>query len=181
MRLCQDFFSQKTTTVARSLLGCTLVWKNQEAVITETEAYAGEDDPACHAACGLTPRNQIMYGPCGFTYVYLIYGMYHCLNIVTESKGYPAAVLIRGLDVNNVIENGPGKLCRRLSISKNHNGINLCRDKSHGIYDNSLKDLKIITTPRIGIKKGLEKPWRYVLKKYAKKSDLEFINKQLSE
>lgn len=178
MRLGQDYFSGKTTNIARSLLGCTLVWEEQEALITETEAYAGEDDPACHAACGLTPRNQIMYGPCGFTYVYLIYGMYHCLNIVTESTGYPAAVLIRGLEINNVIENGPGKLCRRLCITKKHNGINLCKERNYGVYENTLKDVEIISTPRIGIKKGLEKPWRYVIKKYARKSDLESIDKR---
>lgn len=103
MRLNRKFFNRDTVDVAKELLGRYLVrrigGKIVKAKIIETEAYCGIEDKACHASKGLTPRTKVMFGPAGFTYVYLIYGMYHCLNIVTEKKGYPAAVLIRGCEL----------------------------------------------------------------------------------
>ena len=97
MKLCDDFYNRSVVEVAQDLLGKTLVFFNFRGVITETEAYRGADDEASHAFKGPTPRSSIMYGPPGYSYVYLIYGLYHCLNIVTEAEGNPAAVLIRGL------------------------------------------------------------------------------------
>src|SRR2546430_489923 len=96
-RLPRSFFVRPTLQVAEELLGKLLVFNNQRGLITETEAYIGQDDPACHAARGMTPRTQVMFGPPGFSYVYFIYGMYHCFNVVTEPEGFPAAVLIRGI------------------------------------------------------------------------------------
>ena len=84
--LCKNFFEQPTVTVAQNLIGTTLVYQDREIIITETEGYVGEDDPACHAAKGRTKRTEVMFGPAGITYVYLIYGMYHCLNIVTKHR-----------------------------------------------------------------------------------------------
>ena len=95
--LNREFFEQSTQKVAQQLLGAQLTFGKKTGIITETEAYIGQDDPACHAARGLTPRTKIMYGPAGYSYVYLIYGMYYCFNIVTQQTGFPAAVLIRGL------------------------------------------------------------------------------------
>ncbi|MBX4190313.1 DNA-3-methyladenine glycosylase, partial [Candidatus Parcubacteria bacterium] len=115
-KLDRQFFEQKTLKVARELLGKYLVRRIGNKVIaakiTETEAYCGPNDKACHASKGRTSRTEVMFGKAGHAYVYLIYGMYHCLNIVTEKENYPAAVLIRGIGSIN----GPGKLCRELKI-----------------------------------------------------------------
>jgi DNA-3-methyladenine glycosylase len=127
-RLTRDFFNRPTVQVAQDLLGKIMVFGSFGGIITETEAYVGQDDPACHAAKGITPRNAIMFGEAGFSYVYFIYGMYHCLNFVTEEEGFPAAVLIRGIQLikpSPHLLNGPGKLCRHLGITRDHNGIDL--------------------------------------------------------
>ena len=130
LRLQRDFYERETVKVAQDLLGKFLCHRYRDklyqAEITETEAYAGFRDKASHACRGQTARNKIMFGPPGFSYVYLIYGMYHCLNIVTEKEGYPAAVLIRGLDYLNC--DGPGKLCREFKITKKENGLDLTGD-----------------------------------------------------
>lgn len=162
--LKRNFFLQPTLNVAVQLLGKKLVYKNKVGIITETEAYIGQDDPACHASCGKTKRNEIMYGIGGFSYVYLIYGMYHCFNIVTEKIGFPSAVLIRSvyIEQNNQHINGPGKLCKYFNITKNENKIDLCLSKDLFVLDNKLK-VTYIKTPRIGIKVGLDKQWRFVI------------------
>ena len=102
-RLDGKFFERPTVKVAQELLGKFLVRKIGKKIIrakiTETEAYCGTRDLACHASKGLTERTKVMFGPAGFSYVYMIYGMYHCLNIVTEKEGNPSAVLIRGVEV----------------------------------------------------------------------------------
>ena len=92
-----SFYNRHVVEVAQDLLGMTLVFKEHRALITETEAYRGIDDGASHAFNGPTPRSQVMFGAPGMSYVYFIYGMYHCLNIVTEPEGHPSAVLIRGV------------------------------------------------------------------------------------
>jgi DNA-3-methyladenine glycosylase len=142
MILKRNFYQQDTLKVAQDLPGCFLVRQIGKKVIrgmiTETEAYIGEDDLACHASRGRTPRTEIMYGEAGHAYVYMIYGMYHCLNVVTEKKNFPAAVLIRGLKIigsptskipkSDFLKlNGPGKLCKFLKIDRKLNGLDLTR------------------------------------------------------
>lgn len=165
-RLTREFFARDTRIVAQELLGKILSFQHHKILINETEAYLGFDDPASHAARGKTPRSLLMYGPAGFSYVYLIYGMYHCFNITTEVEGFPAAVLIRGgylLDQNNEIVsnlNGPGKLCRHLQMTKAHNGIDIITAEDFFVQ-NSDYVCEYIATPRIGIKVGLDKFWRF--------------------
>ena len=164
-KLKRDFFNRDTVDVARELLGRTLVFKTHRGRISETEAYVGQDDPACHAARGLTPRTKPMFGKPGVSYVYLIYGMYFCLNIVTEREGFPAAVLIRGvLDQSGAHLNGPGKLCREWGITKEHNEIDMVTSKELYVLDTPHWEAHEVT-PRIGIKVGLDKQWRFVVKK----------------
>ena len=133
-----NFFDRNTLLVAKELIGKELVYENKHLWITETEAYMGFDDPASHAYKGRTPRNAIMYGKAGFSYIYFIYGMYHCLNIVTEKEGYPAAVLIRGgLLHDGTYLNGPGKLCRYLNLTTAQNKINMTSSSLLFVTDNS--------------------------------------------
>lgn len=161
-----------------------------KCIITETEAYIGKNDPACHAARGMTPRNQVMFGAPGHAYVYFIYGMYFCLNIVTEKEGFPAAVLLRGVVPKTRspqerglyregglyqeggigrplhkkgLYNGPGKLCRELKITKALNGIDVVRSDKLWVESGKNK-LVIKKTPRIGIKEGRDKLWRFLAK-----------------
>lgn len=164
-RLTRPFFDRDTVTVAQELLGKTLVYGDHRGIITETEAYIGQDDPACHAARGLTPRTKPMFGPPGHSYIYFIYGMYFCLNIVTERDGFPAAVLIRGLwHENGTHYNGPGKLCRALGLTKDQNDIDMISSPDLYILDTE-SITEFDATPRIGIKQGLDKHWRFVLSK----------------
>lgn len=165
-KLNRKFFEQNTLTVAKELLGKILVFNNHKGLITETEAYIGEKDPACHASKGRTKRTEVMYGKAGFSYVYLIYGMYYCLNIVTEQQDFPAAVLIRGIKLitQEKTLDGPGKLCKHFGLTKEHNNIDIINNKN--FYVNSsqkLNNIKFIQTPRIGIKVGTELLWRFVL------------------
>lgn len=164
MRLKRDYFLQPTLDVAQDLLGKVLRFKNYEGFITETEAYVGRDDPAYHAARGETPRTSVMFGPPGFTYVYFIYGMYFCLNIVTEAEDFPAAVLIRGIslfapEIKRV--NGPGKLCKELGVTTEHNRIDLTTSEEFFVEDKNIT-LQYVSTPRIGIKVGADRLWRFV-------------------
>ncbi len=153
--------------------------------IVETEAYVGFKDPASHAYRGMTPRNKVMFGDPGYAYVYITYGMHHCLNLVTEKKGYPAAVLIRALEPSDGIElikkrrgrqklkdltSGPAKLCQALDIDRNLNGADLCSDIIY--VENRGKVVKrISSSSRIGIKEGKKKNWRFYIK------DNEFVSR----
>jgi DNA-3-methyladenine glycosylase len=145
--LPQKFFARDTITVARALVGCRLRVMGKDGVevsgrIVEVEAYEGENDPASHAGRGRTPRSEIMFGPAGVAYVYLIYGMHHCLNFVTETEGTPGAVLIRAMEPqagrNVMVErrgglgkglrdrdlcSGPGRLCQALGMHIGWNGV----------------------------------------------------------
>ncbi len=164
-RLSRDFFNRPTLGVAQELLGKIFVFNGAAGIITETEAYIGQGDPACHASKGKTPRTEVMFGPPGFTYVYFIYGMYHCLNFVTEEEGTPAAVLIRGVmqthpEAKHI--NGPGKLCREFGVSRDHNKLDLVASENIFVKDSPFSP-KYEATPRIGIKKGKEKHWRFVV------------------
>lgn len=164
MKLKRNFYNRDTVKVAQDLLGKFLVRKYRgklyQAMITETEAYQGFDDKASHASRGQTASNEIMFGKPGFAYVYLIYGMYHCLNIVTQGEGYPAAVLIRSLDYPKA--DGPGKLCREFKITKKENKLDLIGDKMW-IEDRGIK-IKYEKLPRVGINYAQECkdwPWRF--------------------
>ncbi|MBI5267191.1 MAG: DNA-3-methyladenine glycosylase [candidate division Zixibacteria bacterium] len=162
------------------MLGKTLVFvrrgKRLSGKIVEVEAYIGEDDPACHAAPGLTGRNAVMYGPPGYSYVYFIYGMYHCLNVVTEKKDFPAAILIRAAEpvegmeamaktspkiANHLLLSGPGRLCRSFGLTVSHSGLDLLGDRLF-IEDLGEKPGEIVRTPRIGIRKAVDHLWRFI-------------------
>ncbi|MES3031503.1 MAG: DNA-3-methyladenine glycosylase [Patescibacteria group bacterium] len=151
--LPHSFFNRDVVQVAHDLVGCFIVRKMEEEtvryMITETEAYDGIDDKACHASKGRTKRTEVMFGPAGHLYVYLVYGMHWMMNIVTGEKDYPAAVLIRG--VEEAI--GPGRVTKKLKITGDFNSKKL--GKEAGIWIESRKkdfDAKHIKkTPRIGI------------------------------
>ena len=178
MRLKRKFFDRDTLIVVQELLGKYLVRKIPSASsgqvrkvirtrITETEAYCGPLDKASHASKGLTPRTKIMFGQSGHAYVYMIYGMYFCLNFVTEKEGYPAAVLIRGVD----LASGPGRLCRELKINKKLNEIDITSSKELWIESASRRrkedyEIKIKKSKRIGVDyagKWKNKLWRFYI------------------
>ncbi|MEA3349811.1 MAG: DNA-3-methyladenine glycosylase [Chloroflexota bacterium] len=188
IRLKHDFFAQHTLRVARDLLGAHLVrvenGQRIAGIIVETEAYRGEDDQACHAHSGLTPRTAAMYGPPGHAYVYFIYGIHWLLNFVTEEKGFPAAVLIRAIhptEGGEIISqrrdgrppsewvNGPAKICQALGINKRHNQADLCAPDA-GLFveqGKRIPDSNVTTAPRVGLNNVPEPwksiPWRFVV------------------
>ena len=130
--LPRSFYGRKTVDVALALLGKVLIrefeGKRLAGRIVEVEAYLGTEDRACHSSRGRTPRTSVMFGPPGYAYVYMIYGMYHCMNVVTEPEGSPCAVLIRALEPLSILPgstSGPGRLCRTLSIDRSLNGHDL--------------------------------------------------------
>lgn len=164
-RLPRDFFEQPTVEVAQALLGKVLHFQGKQGRIMETEAYRAEGDPACHAYKGMTPRTRVLFGPAGFSYVYFIYGMYNCLNFVTEPEGQAAAVLIRAIEMEGFPRkalNGPGKLCRVLNMTRDHNGIDLIHSPDFYVEDSDEK-ISYQATPRIGIRVGTDKLWRFVV------------------
>ncbi len=162
LKLDNNFYNRHVVEVAKDLLGKTIVFGKVKGVITETEAYRGADDEASHAF-NLTPRSSIMFGPSGYSYVYFIYGMYYCLNIVTEEKNSPSAVLIRGLKLPDINLNGPGKICKYLGITKEHNGINLVTDDNFYLTEGVINSVTYTSTARIGIKKAIDKQWRFLI------------------
>ena len=156
-RLPRSFYDRDTVTVARELLGKYLVHKTPDGTrvgrIVETEAYVGAHDRASHSCRGLTARNAPMCGPPGHAYVYLIYGMYYCMNVVTEREGHAAAVLLRAVEPVEGIEGrtqGPGLLCRAMGIDKRLNGHDLVSDDFHIIRGIPAK-FGIVKRPRIGV------------------------------
>ena len=128
------YFNRPTVQVARSLIGKYLVRVIDGRIlagkIVEVEAYVGSQDRACHAAKGRTQRTEVMFGPAGVAYVYLIYGMYHCLNVVTEREEFPSAVLIRAIELKGELIDGPGRLCRALEIDRSLNRVDLTTGES---------------------------------------------------
>ncbi len=173
------------STVASTLLGAVLVVGARSGRIVEVEAYEGANDQASHAACGLTPRNAVMHGAAGHLYVYRIYGMHWCANVVTGNVDDPGAVLIRaiepltGLDEMWVdrpkakhktdLGSGPGKLCAALGITgdDNESKVASCGASDSGYSRSRIQLLsgsqraKAVTGPRIGISKATELPWRF--------------------
>jgi len=182
------FFRQDTVELARKLLGCLLVHRTPDGIaggmIVEVEAYVGAIDKACHAYRNRSERTEIMYHDGGYAYVYFIYGMHHCFNVVTGPEGEGNAVLIRALEpviglelmqrrrnaksVRNLC-NGPGKLCQALAISKNEYGMDLCAADSllRLIRYRHVPDAQIVATPRINVAYAEEAaawPWRFYVK-----------------
>ncbi len=187
--LSEDFYARDTREVAKELVGKVLVFtKSSEllsGMIVETEAYYGVNDPASHASRGLTPRSSIMFGPPGYAYIYLNYGIHYLLNVVTEEEGKPGAVLIRaiqpisGIDIMKTnrrmanitnLTNGPGKLTRAFGIDLDFNGHSLL-SKDLFISNGQEKNLLIDRSTRIGIRKGQKKLLRFFIKnnKYVSK------------
>jgi DNA-3-methyladenine glycosylase len=164
LRLDRSFYMRHVTEVARDLLGKELFFYGHRGIITETEAYRGADDSASHAFNGPTARTKVMFGPPGFSYVYFIYGMYNCLNVVAEPEGHASGVLIRGI---RLLEppftkiDGPGKVCRVFGITREHNGLDLTVNPDFYILDGPLPD-NIVATPRIGISKNSQIAWRFM-------------------
>ena len=168
MRLEEGFFRRDVLLVAPYLLGKKIirVFDNgikEEHIITETEAYRGEEDLACHASKGRTPRTEVMYEQGGRVYVYLIYGMYWMLNFVTGSKDIPQAVLIRGIKDFD----GPGKVGKKLELNKTFYKENLFTSDRIWL-ENTNDKVDFTTSPRVGIDYASEewknKPWRFTLK-----------------
>lgn len=182
--LPRDFYLRDTLTVARELLGKTLVCGETSGIIVETEAYRGPEDLAAHSSGGKrTPRTEIMYGEGGYAYVYLIYGMYCCLNVVTAPPDKPECVLIRALEPASGLDimrqrrgakperelcRGPGCLCKALGIDRSFLGADLCStDRLYITEGRQIPEESIITTPRIGIDYAGEArfyPWRFIIK-----------------
>ncbi len=184
--LTPDFFARDTRLVAKDLLGKVLYHQTKDglykAVITETEAYHGTEDLACHCSKGFTPRTEVMFGSPGHIYIYLIYGMYQMLNFVTMPKGFPAAVLIRGVSDLQISRNdkpfenlpvktdGPGKLTKQMQIKRELNRKKLIPENHLWVTDEGINTTRkqILQTKRIGIDYAGEwkdKPWRYFIAK----------------
>lgn len=175
-KLSRGFYERDTHVVAKALLGKLLVrrWHRKKFVarISEVESYVGEDDQASHASRGHTPRTGTMYGEAGYAYVFLIYGMHHCLNVVTERVGFPAAVLIRGAVLISPAGeagdlSGPGKLTRFLHLTLAQNGLDLVKNDRLYVADDgfTVAAHEITVTPRIGVDFAGEHaflPWRFV-------------------
>ena len=184
MPLGKKFFSQPTVELAKSLLGKYLCFGDLKGIIVETEAYLYRGDPGCHASRGKTERNAPMFAPAGHTYVYLIYGMYHCLNIVSGKEGEGEAVLIRALEpvrgiplmqkrrktkkIENLC-NGPGKLTQAFGITRKHNCLSLLKGPIR-IYDSKIKP-EICASRRVGLSAGKELELRFFIK------DNRFVSK----
>ncbi len=202
-QLPREFYARPTLTVARELLGQRLVRRDGDirlsGLITEVEAYIGEEDRASHASCGPTARNAPMYGPPGYTYVYVIYGMHYCLNVVTERVGFPAAILIRALEPQEGLAMmqqrrgsqhppsrltcGPGRVCHALNIDLRLNHSDLCAaDASLWIEAQPLIPAeRIAQSPRIGVRgdqTARSVCWRYYIRDSAWLSGARAFNQR---
>jgi len=186
-KLPRTFYLRDSLTVAKDLLGKYLVHVSPEGKtvgkIVETEAYRGPMDAAAHSYSGkLTKRTQIMFGPGGYAYVFLIYGMYWCFNVVTGPENSPEVVLVRALEPISGIElmqqrrcttkltnlcSGPGKLCTAMGISKDQYGVDLCGDSLYLLSGEYVAEEDIAATPRINVSYAGEAasyPWRFIIK-----------------
>ncbi len=199
--LTRDFYARKTTRVARELLGCRMVRlvnenggaKRISGIITETEAYCGENDLGCHAKAGRTPRTEVLYGPPGHSYVYFTYGMHWLFCAVTRPKGEPEAVLIRAIDLDEGLEfarerrgkmarkhwtDGPGKLTQAMAIHGKHNKADMCNTEAIIFIESgrTVPNSQVRAGPRIGLFSVPEpwksKPWRYLVDPKAVQQDL---------
>ena len=187
MKLTREFYERDTLLVAKELLGKYLIHRTAEGTTTgrivEVEAYMGPEDAAAHSYKGLNSRRtQVMFGPSGIVYIYLIYGMYYCFNIVTGTVGKPEAVLVRALEPVEGIElmkerrkteklenlcSGPGKLCMAMGITKENYGKDLSGETLYVSQSGEVKEEDIVATPRINIDyagEAKDYPWRFILK-----------------
>lgn len=155
-----SFYERPALVVARELLGTLLVVREagvrRVGRIVETEAYIGEHDLACHAAKGVTPRTEVMFGPPGRAYVYLIYGMHHCFNVVTDTVGVGAAVLVRAVEPVEGLSagertDGPGRVCKALELKMAHNRADLCSPALHLLPGEPVPEARVSRGPRIGV------------------------------
>jgi DNA-3-methyladenine glycosylase len=185
----RSFFDRPVLVVARELLGKRLVRLEEgirlAGIIVEAEAYRGEEDLACHAHVGFTPRTRVLYGPPGHAYVYFTYGNYWMLNFVAEREGFPAAVLIRGIVPTEGVEriaarrssvspkhwtDGPGKICIALAVNKTQNESDLCATGAELFVEEgvNIPDEFVTTGPRVGLNCVAEPwksiPWRFMTK-----------------
>ncbi len=178
--LDRAFYLRPAPQVARDLLGKILVFENASGRIVETEAYLGEDDDAAHSARGITPRTRVIFGEPGHAYVYFIYGMYDCLNVVCEPEGIAGGVLIRALEPVSGLDqmrrrrpvarrdedlaNGPGKLTRALGIKITHNGVDVTKGPITIHTPEFPEPFEIVVSRRIGIKKSADLPLRFFIR-----------------
>jgi len=201
--LPREFYDRDTEHVARDLLGAVLECRTRDGLaagrIVETEAYLGEHDLACHAVAGRTSRTAPLYGPPGIAYVYLIYGMYWCFNVVTRAEHEPSAVLVRAIEPVCGIElmrrrrprvkrdvdltNGPGKLCLALGIDARHNWKPLDHPPLIVRAGEPVADRAVTVTPRIGITQSADWPLRWFVtdSKYVSKTPSHFPRHSLAE
>ncbi len=176
----RQFYLRPTIEVARDLLGKVLVHGRTAGMIVETEAYLGGDDLASHSSRGVTERTRVIFGPPGHAYVYFIYGMYECLNIVAEPDGTPGCVLIRALEPVAGFErmrqrrpaarkpedlaNGPGKLTLAMAITRAHNGADVTRGALTVREPLEKRAIGIVVTPRVGITQCIDLPLRFLVR-----------------
>lgn len=193
-KLTREFYAGELISVAKSLLGKIFVKEDEDRLfaghIVEVEAYDGSIDEAAHTFIGRTPRNEIMFGPGGYLYVYFTYGMYFCCNVVTGHEGEGKAVLLRAvepiegisfmaqnrlkkalLEVESLtkkeflnLTSGPGKLCQAFNITRRDNGTDLLGDRIFILESAKVKEEDIAASKRIGITKSVDLPWRFFIK-----------------
>lgn len=177
--LGRSFYERPAIEVARSLLGKILVHEETAGRIVEVEAYLGLEDPAAHASRGVTARTRVLFGPPGHAYVYFIYGMYECLNLVAEPEGRPGCVLVRALEPLAGLEvmrrrrpkagsieqlaSGPAKLTMAMDITRRHNGADVTRGALTVRSPRGQSYLEIAATPRIGIRHAKDWPLRFLI------------------
>jgi DNA-3-methyladenine glycosylase len=177
--LKRSFYARDSVAVARDLLGKVLAHGETAGIIVETEAYPGGDDLASHSARGVTPRTRVIFGPPGHAYVYLIYGMYECLNLVAEPDGAAGCVLLRALEPVAGVErmrerrprarrveelaSGPGKLTLAMDITRNHNGWDVTRGSLVVREPVEIRPIEIAVTRRIGIRHCADRPLRFLI------------------
>ncbi|MGI6731639.1 MAG: DNA-3-methyladenine glycosylase [Anaerovoracaceae bacterium] len=196
-KLSRKFYERDGLTVAKELLGKTLVHDSKagktSGIIVEVEAYMGPGDAAAHTYRNLrTQRTEVIHGPGGFAYVYLIYGMYNCFNVVNNVVGMPEAILIRAIEPLEGIElmvdrrkaegkniktlcSGPGKLCQAMDISRSENGLDLCGKKIYILDAPPIEPEQISEKPRINVDyagEAAQYPWRFLIK------DNPFVSKK---
>ena len=177
-----ELLARPSLEVAPTLLGATLRHRTPEGEValrlTEVEAYAGADDPGSHAFRGMTPRNEVMFGPAGRLYVYFTYGMHHCCNVVVGDEGTASAVLLRAGEVVDGVElarsrrpgsshrdlaRGPARLCKALAIDGRHNGVDLSSGELVLTPGEPVPAECVATGPRVGLREAADHPWRFWL------------------